>query len=125
MPKSLVRFLIVFFGVLLTCYFAHTFIISHFDCKSNNKLLMFSYVFNGVFTILLTSVIFIMSQKLKDQLGFIFMGGSLVKIGAFLVILKLRNLGIDKSVFFDFFIPYFLSLILEVYYISKLLNTIK
>ncbi|OED35802.1 hypothetical protein AB832_06040 [Flavobacteriaceae bacterium (ex Bugula neritina AB1)] len=82
-------------------------------------------MFNGVFTILLTSAIFILSKRLKDQLGLIFLGGSLVKMGAFLAIIKLENLQIDKNVFLDFFVPYFLCLVLEVYYISKLLNSIK
>jgi len=125
MPKGLVHFLIVFPSALLTCYFVHIQVIDHFDLGNNSRFLRISYVFNGVFTILLTSTIFILSKRLKDQLGLIFLGGSLVKMGVFLVTAKLENLQIDKNVFLDFFIPYFLSLILEVYYISKLLNSIK
>jgi len=123
MFRSLGKFLGLFLIILTVSYFAHTYIINYFSIDSN--LLEFSYLFNSIYTIVLTSVIILLSTKLKDQLGFVFLAGSFMKIGVFLAISFSNNLEIEKNVFFDFFIPYVISLILEVYYISKILNAIK
>ena len=125
MFQSLGRFLGLFLSILTISYFAHTYIISYFSINSNRSLLELSYFFNGSYTIVLTFAIILLSKKLKDQLGFVFIAGSFMKIGVFLAIRFLNDLEVDKNVFLDFFIPYSISLILEVYYISKILNTIK
>ncbi len=64
-------------------------------------------------------------KKFKDQIGFIFLAGSFVKLGVFVAITKLSSIEVDKSVFLDFFTPYVISLVLEVYYVSKILNESK
>ncbi len=125
MFTNLFRFLILFIGVLITTYFIHIWFIKYLSVQNNSYILDFSYIFNGVYTILLLVVIIALSKRLQDQIGFIFLGGSLVKMGVFLAISKFQNFEIDKSVFLDFFIPYCISLVLEVYYVSKLLNSIK
>lgn len=125
MFQSLLRFLCVFLVILVVSYIAHTYIISHFSIHSNSYILHLSYLFNGLYTLLLTSVIILLSKKLKDQLGFIFLVGSFMKIGVFLAILAINSLEIDKNVFKDFYIPYAISLIVEVYSISRILKTIK
>ncbi|MDH7446400.1 DUF6168 family protein [Aquimarina sp. 2201CG14-23] len=125
MGKSLFRFSVIFLLVLLLCYFLHTWTIQFFSFSSNSSILNLSYVFNAVYTILLIIAILILRRKFKDQIGFIFLAGSFIKLGVFVGITKLNGIEMDKSVFLDFFIPYVISLILEVYYISKILNSSK
>ncbi|KAA1244347.1 DUF6168 family protein [Aquimarina sp. RZ0] len=125
MPQNLFRFLALFIIVLVSSYFIHTWILELFSLPGNISILTLSYTFNSVYTILLVSTIVTLKKRLKDQLGFVFLAGSFLKIGVFLAILKLTDLEIDKSVFLDFFIPYMISLSLEVYYVSKILNNLK
>ncbi|WP_160114153.1 hypothetical protein [Aquimarina sp. AU119] len=125
MKKNFVRFLFLFVIIIIGGYFTHTSIVNYFSLERNTDIINFSYVFNGIFTLIFTSSIIVLSKKFKDQLGFIFMAGSLVKIGVFLLISNLNNLDINKNVFLDFFIAYAICLALEVYCVSKILNTIK
>ncbi len=125
MGKSLFRFLLLFVIVLTSGYCIHIGSINLFSLNRNMAIINVSYIFNAVFTILLTSGIILVSKKFKDQLGFIFMAGSLVKIGAFLVVINLYNFETNKNVFLDFFVAYVICLILEVYYVSRILNSDK
>ncbi len=125
MSKNFVHFLFLFVIIIIGGYFIHTSVVNYFSLKRNTDIINFSYIFNGIFTLIFTLVIIGLSKKFKDQLGFIFMAGSLVKIGIFLVISNLSGFDINKNVFLDFFIAYAICLALEVYCVSKILNTIK
>jgi len=125
MPKSLLKFSITFLVVLLISYFVHNTVVNFYSINTDTSILNFSYVFNGVYTLCLVTAIVLLVRKLKDQIGFIFLVGSFLKIGLFLAFTKFNNQEIEKSVFLDFFIPYIVSLILEVLYISKILNNLK
>ncbi|MBQ4820126.1 DUF6168 family protein [Aquimarina sp. MMG016] len=125
MFKSLLQFLLLFAVVVVIGYFLQMQIITYYNLNRDIDLIKVSYMFNGVFTIILTSGIILLSNRFKDQLGFIFLGASFAKIGIFMAIIKLIGMEINKSVFPDFFIPYVICLVAEVYYISKILNNIK
>ncbi|WP_299315683.1 DUF6168 family protein [uncultured Aquimarina sp.] len=125
MSKNLLRFFVIFLIFLIGSYFIHTKLIHFFSFKSDVFILDVSYVFNSIYAICLIITIFILRSKFKDQIGFIFLAGSFIKLGVFVAITKLSDIEVDKSVFLDFFIPYAISLILEVYYVSKILNESK
>lgn len=125
MGKSLLRFLFLFIIVIVTGYCIHIGIINAFLLKRNMDIIHFSYLFNSIFTIIFIITILLLSKKIKDQLGFVFMAGSLIKIGFFMGITKLAGYEIHKNIFLDFFIAYAICLILEVYCISKTLNYYK
>ncbi|WP_109301980.1 hypothetical protein [Aquimarina sp. AU474] len=125
MLKDLFRFLFIFAIIIIGAYSLHVWILNAFSLNGNMKVIHLSYIFNGIFTLLFTSGIVLVSKKFKDQVGFIFMAGSLFKIGVFIAITKLNNLEIDKNVFLDFFVAYLICLILEVYYVSRILNSVK
>jgi len=121
MLHKLIRFLIPFLVILGVTYLIHKTILDRFF--NPVELINLSYGFNAIFTLVFTGVLIFLSKKNKDQLGFIFLIGSFVKIGLFLFIFTLYNINIQKSTFIDFFIPYAICLILEVYYVSKVLNS--
>ncbi len=112
--------------LLLLCagisYGIHFYVYKTFFPDASLQLINFSYKFNFGITFLFTSTILLASRFLKDQLGFIFLGGSFVKLGIFLFIIKTSQLSIDKSVILDFFIPYTICVILEIVYVMKILN---
>ncbi|GAA4272194.1 hypothetical protein GCM10022258_14880 [Aquimarina gracilis] len=124
MLHSLFRFSLLFVVIVVGGYFIHTKCIEFFSLDRNLKIINLSYLFNGIFTLVFTIGILLLSKKFKDQIGFIFMGGSLVKIGGFIAITKLNDIQIDKNVFQDFFVAYLICLILEVYYVSRILKDI-
>jgi hypothetical protein len=125
MGKNVFRFLFLFTIVIGGSYLIHMGIINAFLLERNINIIKLSYIFNSAFTFVFTFVILVLSKKFKDQLGFIFMAGSLIKIGAFIAVSKLNDFEINKNVFLDFFIAYLICLILEVYYVSKILNSVK
>lgn len=125
MINNLLRFIGVFLLILLGVYFVHTWITNSFLLDSNSAIVKLSYVFNALYTVVLVSLILVLSKKLKDQIGFIFLAGSFLKLGVFVAIAKLSSIELDKNVFLDFFIPYVFSLVLELYYVSKILNSDK
>jgi hypothetical protein len=125
MGKNVFRFLFLFTIVITGSYMIHIGVINTFLLERNINIIKLSYIFNSAFTFVFTMLILLLSKKFKDQLGFIFMAGSLIKIGVFITISKLNNFEINKNVFLDFFIAYLICLIFEVYYISKFLNSIK
>ncbi|SHI93948.1 DUF6168 family protein [Aquimarina spongiae] len=124
MLKELLRFIFIFLVVVVGGYFIHMGMVTSFSLDRNQGIINFSYVFNGIFTLLFVIGILVFSNKFKDQIGFIFMGGSLVKIGLFIGISKLNNMDIDKNVFLDFFVAYLICLILEVYFVSRILKSV-
>ena len=85
-------------------------------------LINFAYKFNTGITLLFTSTIILARDHLKEQLGFIFLAGSFVKLGIFLFLIKTSDFTIDKSVFLHFFIPYVVCVVLEIFYVIKIIN---
>ncbi len=125
MGKNLFRFLFLLGVIIVSSYLVHIGIINAFLLERNLHLIDLSYLFNGLFAIVFVIAMVLLSKKHNDQLGFVFMAGSLIKIGVFLAICKITHIEINKSVFLDFFIAYVICLILEVIYISKILNSTK
>lgn len=123
MLKEILRFLFLFVVIVIGGYFIHTEIIKSFSLDGNDKIIDLSYLFNGVFAIVFTVGTLLVRKRFKDIIGFIFMGGSLIKIGGFIAIMKFNDVEINKNVFVDFFIAYLICLILEVYYFSRILNS--
>lgn len=82
------------------------------------------------FHILATSAIYIMliliHKNFKDNAGFAFMGGSLLKMFAavlFLLPMMLKNEEYRFINLLSFFVPYFLYLIFETIYAVRLINS--
>jgi len=125
MSKDFLRFIVLFVILIFVGYIIHKYCIDTFLMKRNVSLINLSYLLNGSFTLLFTLGIIVFYKKFEDQVGFIFMWGSLVKMGIFIAILKLSGYELNKAAFLDFFVSYAICLTLEVYYISKILNSSK
>lgn len=121
MLQHLLRFSLLLFLVTGIAYGLHLYINQLFFDVSV-ELINFAYKFNVGFTFIFTTSIILASEKLKDQLGFIYLLGGAVKLGIFAYLIKTSDVSISKSVFLHFFVPYVVCVILELFYVIKLLN---
>ncbi|WP_435315115.1 hypothetical protein [Cellulophaga fucicola] len=83
------------------------------------------YVFHFFVTLIIYMLVLFVNKILPDKTGFVFMGCSLLKMmAAFVFLLPLiqvkEQYGINDV--FAFFIPYFLFLFLETFYVLKIIN---
>lgn len=122
MIKDLSSFLLLFGIVLCVSFALHVGLETDFFFAPISELLGFSYKFNFGITFLFTVTLIVLSKRFEDQLGYIFLAGSALKLAIFILLAKLKDFEIDKNVFFDFFIPYLICLGLEIYVVAKLLN---
>lgn len=122
MSKHLLNFSLLLFVTAGATYLIHYSVFQHFYPERPLDLVNFAYKFNVGITLLFTTSIILASERLKEQLGFIFLLSGFVKLGIFLYLIKTSQHDIDKSVFLHFFIPYVVCVVLEIIYIIKLLN---
>lgn len=121
MLKHLFHVTVLLFFVSGTAYMLHIFLNREYF-QGPVELINFSYRFNLGITLIFTTSIILASEKLKEQMGFIFLASGFVKLGLFLYLLKTSDLTVDRSSFLHFFIPYVVCLVVEIYYVIKLLN---
>lgn len=113
------KFWLIFFigGALLYLgqrfFWESTAALSHLD---------FSYSFNFALSFLLMILLILLRRKAKDQLGFVFLLSSSLKIGIFLLCLKYLGVDLEKKLLPIFFIPYVFCLIAEVWLAASLLK---
>ena len=90
-----------------------------------STLLLLSYVVNLALAILIFAVLLKLSQKHTHLLGFVFLGGSLLKFIIYFIffhpVFRSDNL-ISKTETFTFLIPYFICLFYETFYLVRMLN---
>ena len=84
-----------------------------------------AYLANFFLAFGIALAIFKLKNKLKDQIGFLFMLGSFLKFAVFFIFFY-PNYKIDHNInsleFASFFIPYAICLVLETIFIAKLLK---
>jgi hypothetical protein len=89
-----------------------------------NKIIL-SYVINFLLAAIIFTVIYRLKETQKDNLGFLFIGGSFIKFLVFFLLFypffKLDG-NIDKLEFSSFFVPYIVCLVIETTSLSKFLN---
>ena len=125
---SVLTFSIRLFLALVAVLGIHLLMLSVLEFPLFENKILIAYLVNFV----LAFAIYVGMDKLKDtqpnNLGFIFMTGSMIKFGVFfLLFYPAYKLDGDMSPleFSSFFIPYATSLILETITLSKLLNSLK
>ena len=89
-----------------------------------NKIVA-TYTVNLVFGIAIFSFLFGIRNKIKNQIGFIFILGGMFKFFLFFAFFYkdyMADKTLSKIEFFTLFIPYILALVIEVFSLSKWLN---
>lgn len=90
----------------------------------NNSIMYWSYAFNSIITLLYLIIVSLFSESFKHQIGFVFLGVATFKIILFLTIQYVTDLKIEAHQFLVFFIPYFSSLVFEIFVTKKILDNI-
>ena len=124
---------IVVFSIFLSLTFAIFFLLQFsllriygFDPLGN--MILLSYATNFILAAGIYISLFLLRKKLKDQIGFLFMAGSLLKFVVFFLVFYpvYREDGqMDKLEFAAFFIPYALGLVIETIFTAKMLKNMK
>tara|TARA_B100001059_G_C17759611_1_gene542023 strand:+ start:551 stop:937 length:387 start_codon:yes stop_codon:yes gene_type:complete len=87
-----------------------------------------NYIVNLVFGIAIFSILFSIRKKIKNQIGFIFILGGMLKFFLFFAFFYkdyMEDKTLSKIEFFTLFIPYILALVIEVFSLSKWLNKLQ
>jgi hypothetical protein len=90
-----------------------------------NNLIVLSYLVNSILAAIIFIALYIFRGKLKNQIGFLFMGGSFLKfIFFFLLFYPAYKMDGEMSrlEFAAFFIPYGISLVIETVFTAKMLK---
>ncbi|MEM8999159.1 MAG: DUF6168 family protein [Bacteroidota bacterium] len=122
------QFFMLLLLALLLAFGVHTFVLSNKELPIFDNLIVRSYLVNGVLAALIFGVLYQFRKKLKNQIGFLFMGGSLLKFVFFFLMFYPVYKGdgdMSRLEFAAFFVPYATALFLETYYIAKMLKSLE
>lgn len=122
MFNDLLKFSFFLFLVAGVSYGLHYVFLANTNSEISLELVNFAYKFNVGISLLFTSTTILISEKLKDQLGFIFLISGAVKIGIYIFLIKSSGFSTEKTVFLHFFIPYVICVIVEIIFITRILN---
>lgn len=126
MAKQIIVYFVVIAVVFFGAFYAHDSIVNRNDSQVI-YFLQAVYWFHAIFSLLICVLfkLLSLSEKYFYQLGFIYLGSLLVKLAIFFLIFYepvLTNKNITKIEAISLLIPLGLSLILEVYFLAKILN---
>jgi hypothetical protein len=99
-----------------------------FDLPLFDNKVILSYSVNYVLIIAVFGFLYLMRNKYKSQLGFLFLAGSLLKFAVFFIVFYpvFKEDGqMSKLEFASFFVPYSMGLFLETLSLSKWLNKLE
>lgn len=125
MKNAFSLFTVKLSSVLALAFVIHAYILSLKSYPLFDNKIVLAYVVNAVLAIFIFGFLFKMKEKFKSQLGFLFLGGSVLKFIVFFVLFYpfyKADGTISKLEFAAFFVPYILSLVLETTSLAKWLN---
>lgn len=89
-------------------------------------LMVQAYLLNVFLAVVIFTVLYLFRVKWKDQIGFLFLGGSMLKFVFFFIFFYPVYKGdgqMETMEFISFFIPYLVCLLLETLFTAKMLNS--
>lgn len=115
--------------VIITAAFAlHLLILKYFEFPLFENKIVLSYVLNTILAIAIFGLLFKYREKVKDNIGFLFLAGSFLKFIAFFILIYpsyKADGDTSKLEFAAFFVPYLICLFVETSSLVKWLNEIK
>lgn len=121
----IMQFIILICIVLASSFFVHIVLLDFNGFLRFDNLIIRSYLVNGLLASLIFIILFLLKEKLKNQIGFLFIAGSLLKFIVFFIFFYpiYRQDGVmEKVEFYAFFVPYLIALFIETFYIFKMLK---
>lgn len=123
-----VQFLLLLSVLLLLAFAGHLFLLSSKGHPLYGNLIERSYVINGILAAVIFGLLYRFRERLKNQIGYLFMAGSLIKFVFFFVLFYPTYISDGKmsgQEFTAFFVPYAIALFLETYFASKMLKILE
>lgn len=121
--RSAVSFFIIFLVSGLVSYFLHLFVVEN-PSQDVIDYIQFSYYFSFGLGLIFTLPILLLKKHIPHQLGYIFLASSFVKLIILMILVKFDQFVLDKSELLHFFVPYAISLGIEIFFISRELKKI-
>jgi len=125
MMNQVINFSLKLIVILGVVFAIHLFILTKISKPLFNNFIIEAYIVNVLLAIIIYSTLYFLRKKYLDMLGFIFMFGSFLKFGVYFIffypIFKEDGVIIRQEAT-SFLVPYIASLIVETYYLVKLLN---
>ncbi len=125
MTKYFIGFYLKLFFILFVAFSIHLLVLNYLKKPLFENRIILAYVLNFILAVTIYHSLFLLRKKYLDILGFVFMGGSLIKFFLFFLFffpVYRKNGNIDLLEATSFLVPYLLCLIIEILYLSKLLN---
>ncbi len=91
-----------------------------------DHMIVLAYLLNMVLALIIFSALYWFRVKYRDQIGFLFLGGSMLKfLFFFIAFYPFYNAdgNMESLEFTSFFVPYFLCLFLETLFTARMLNS--
>lgn len=127
MPKLnlFFKFLVTFIVALVVAFLIHLAILNARELSLFKNLIIEAYLFNFVLGSLIFFGLYQLRIKMKDQIGFLFMGGSLLKFILFFIVFypTFKADGEFSTLeFASFFVPYIICLLMETIFTAQMLQ---
>lgn len=125
MNKSLFTFTIKLLLLMAVAFSIHLFILDYKGLPLWADLIVPSYIYNTIISFVSFTILVKLKPKWISNMGFIFMGGTLLKFLIFFIAFY-PSYQVDdimsKPEFFAFFVPYAIGLIMETGSLVRRLN---
>ena len=108
-------------------FFIHTMLLSKLGYGVFENHIVLAYVVNVLLALTILYGLYFFRKKLKDQMGFLFMAGSLLKFAVFFIVFSPKysvDGEISRVEFVTFFVPYVTCLVTEAFGVLKLLKNL-
>lgn len=123
--NDFLKFSLLLLVVLVTALAMHLIVLKGLELPMWDNKILLAYSINYILAVAIYGTLYLLQEKMTSQLGFLYMGGSLLKFLFFFILFypsyKLDG-DMSNSEFAAFFIPYSISLILETSGIIKFLK---
>lgn len=123
-PLNFVAVLLISLCILFTFHLTILFLN---DLPLLDNKIVLSYIVNFLMALGIYLGLYYLKGSYKNHIGFLFLGGSLLKFFVFFVLFyPLFNLDgdISRLEFFSFFVPYLVCLVIETFSLTSLLKNI-
>ena len=125
MARLPMQFALTLLACLSTAFAFHLLVLLGLEKPFWDNLIVLSYLLNFALALGIFLALYFFRNKLGNAMGFLFMGGSLLKFAVFFVVFYpvYKNDGVIQGVeFAAFFVPYAIALVLETYFATKMLK---
>ena len=125
MNKPVFSFSFNLFILLLLVFLAHISVFYFHQLPLFSYLIIAAYISNYLIAIIVFTFLYKFRVRLANSLGFLFMGGSMIKFAVFFIFFLpyyKQDGDMSKIEFASFFIPYAISLSLETFSFIKVLQ---